>query len=527
MKPVSIAIIAGLVLLGVGTGSYWLGTRRVAQMPTTPAVSAERKILYYRNPMGLPDTSPVPKKDGMGMDYVAVYEGEAPKDDGAISISVAKVQKLGVQSVAATLRSLDKTIQVTGMIAIDESRTYAIAPKFEGWVEKLYVNTVGQGVNKGQALFDVYSPELVSAQREYAIAAQGVATLKDADPEARNSMKQLADASLARLKNWDISQAELTHLSRGKSSRNLTYYAPVSGIVLDKKAVQGMRFMPGETLYQIADLSQVWVLAEVAERDIALVKVGSVARVNIEAYPGKDFAGKISFVYPTLNTATRTVQVRVEIANPKGLLKPAMFANVSLPVGSGAAVLTVPSSAVIDSGKRQVVLVQLAEGRYAPRDVKLGGRSGEYVEILDGLAEGEQVVTSALFLIDAESNLKAALSGFAPKADGASSSAVQPAMSDENAVQKPAQTQAVKAAGIGHQAQGVLDEIYDDGEVGITHEPIKSLGWPGMSMDFKLANASLTTGIKPGSAISFEIVERAPGEWVITRMQVRTQHKEH
>lgn len=531
MKNIKWIALGVLVLLVVAAGGYKLGIQKSQDSGLRTEAAGQRKLLYYRNPMGLADTSPVPKKDSMGMDYVAVYQGDAGQDEeGTVNISVAKVQKLGVTSVAATLRRLDKTLHATGVIAIDERRTYAIAPKFEGWVEKLYVNTSGQSVSKGQALFDVYSPELVSAQREYAIAAQGESALEHADSDARTSMQRLAQASLARLKNWDISEGEIRrmaneHQENGKLRHSLTYYAPVSGVVLEKRAVQGMRFMPGETLYQIADLSSLWVLAEVAEQDIALVKVGGVARVSIEAYPGNEFEGKISFIYPTLNTTTRTVQVRVEIANPGGQLKPAMYANVTLPAGNGVEVLTVPVSAVIDSGKRQVVLVQLAEGRYAPREVKLGSHSEDYVEVMDGLAAGEKVVTSALFLIDAESNLQAALRGFGSASPVAGHAAAPEKL---QAVAKTGSRKTGdKAARVGHQAQGVLDEVYEDGSVGITHEPVKSLGWPGMSMDFELANASLATGIKPGSAVSFEIVERAPGEWVITRLQLRKQHEGH
>jgi len=453
------------------------------------------------------------------MDYVPVYDSEtgdnkqvSATNSGQVSISVEKVQKLGVKSEAAALRMLDKTVRAAGRIEIDERRTYTIAPKFEGWVEKLHVNTTGQLVSKGQPLFDVYSPELVSAQREHVIAEQGVAALKDAGDDAQNSMKQLAEASSARLKNWDIADGQIRQLVNGKARRSLTFYAPVSGIVLEKKAVQGMRFMPGEVLYQIADLSSVWVVAEVAEQDIGSVKVGSVARVNLEAYPGKNFDGKIAFVYPTLSSATRTVQVRVEIANPDGLLKPAMFASMELPVGNSAKVLTVTNSAVIDSGTRQVVLVRLSEGRFEPRSVTLGNRSDDYVEVLSGVAEGEQVVTSANFLIDAESNLKATLSGM----NEASPS--QPPL-----VRGGAETPAAQKS-VGHQGQGVLDSINEDGTVSITHEAIKSLGWPGMTMDFTLANSALTTGIKPGSKISFEIVERKPDEWVITKITAQHQH---
>jgi Cu(I)/Ag(I) efflux system membrane fusion protein len=424
MKSISALIIGTVAIIVVGATGYWLGGQktenRKQQTETVAQNVPSQKILYYRNPMGLPDTSPVPKKDAMGMDYVPVFEGGEGASDGKqtastgsgqVVISVEKVQKLGVKSEAAMLRRLDKTIRAVGQVEINERQTYTIAPKFEGWVERLYVNTVGQSVSKGQALFDVYSPELISAQREYAIAAQGETSLQNASDDARNSMKQLAAASLDRLRNWGIAEDQIKQFAYGKTKRSLTFYAPVTGVVMEKKAVQGMRFMPGEVLYQIADLSSVWVVAEVAEQDIGSVKAGSVVQINLAAYPDKHFKGKVDFIYPILNTATRTVQVRVELANSNGLLKPAMFANVELAVSHGGKVLTVPTSAVIDSGIKQIVLVRLAEGRFEPRTVKLGLRSENYVEVLEGIAESEQVVTSANFLIDAESNLKAALSG--------------------------------------------------------------------------------------------------------------------
>jgi membrane fusion protein, copper/silver efflux system len=419
MKQISGIVFGTLALLCVGAAGYWLGTRTTtATMPATASIpaKAEPKILYYRNPMGLPDTSPVPKKDAMGMDYVPVFEGEENGSDGKqLVFGNEKIQKLGVKSEAAALRILDRTVRAAGKIEIDERRAYTIAPKFEGWVERLYVNTTGQQVGKGQPLFEVYSPELISALREFALARKGESSLKDAGKDAKNGMSQLAAASLARLKNWGIANEQIREFSKDnnqhKDKRSLTFYAPVSGVVVEKKAEQGMRFMPGEVLYQIADLSSVWIQAEVAEQDIALVKVGSVAQVNIAAYPDRHFEGKVGFIYPTLDPATRTVQVRVELANPDGLLKPAMFASVELAAMQSGKVLTVPASAVVDSGTRQIVLVQLAEGHFEPRTVKLGSRSENYVEVLDGIAEGEQVVTSANFLIDAESNLRAALSG--------------------------------------------------------------------------------------------------------------------
>ena len=243
------------------------------------------------------------------------------------------------------------------------------------------------------------------------------------------------------------------------------------------------------------------------------------ARVKLNAYPEKPFAGAINLVYPTLNAATRTVAVRIEIANPEGLLKPAMFANVEIPVAGKGEVLTVPSSAVIDSGTRQIVLVQLAPGRFDPRVVKLGSRGENYVEVLEGVAAGEEVVISANFLIDAESNLKAALSGL----DGHVGST--PASGQK----QPGTSQQQDTTVVGHRVQGTLNAVNADGTASITHGPVETLNWPGMTMDFALANSALMADIEPGTAISFEIVERKPGEWVITKVQAEpvTSHEGH
>lgn len=524
MKNISVITVAVLALLGVAAGGYWLGTRSAAPSADTVVAKSERKLLYYRNPMGLPDTSPVPKKDAMGMDYVPVYEGDEPAGSTVVTIGTDKVQKLGVKSEAAALRALDKTLRAVGRIEIDERRTFVVAPKFEGWVERLYVNTTGQAVGKGQPLFEVYSPELLSARRERELAAQGIAALKDADDEARDGMRRLAESSAARLKNWDIADGRV-------NGNRVTFHAPVSGVVLEKRAVQGMRFMPGEELYRIADLSTVWIVADIAEQDIAGIKAGDAVRVKVDAYPEQRLDGKIAFVYPTLNGATRTVQVRAELANPGGLLKPAMFAQVELPVGGASPVLTVPTSAVIDSGVRQVVLVQLAEGRFEPHTVTLGMRGDDYVEVLEGVSEGERVVTSANFLIDAESNLKAALGGLGGHAGHAAPAAGEPKVAtpvvEERGTSPVAPKQQAKP--VGHQGQGTLEAINPDGTVNITHGPIASLGWPGMTMDFELANSSLAQGIAPGSEVTFELVERSKGEWVITRLQAvkPTGHEGH
>lgn len=510
-----------VVALGAAGGGYWLGTKEMAThgnvasaevsaaAPVGDGAKKERKLLYYRNPMGLPDTSPVPKKDPMGMDYIPVYEGEdsgASEAAGTIKVSTDKVQKLGVRTEAAQLRVLDRVVRAAGRVEPDERRIYAVSPKFEGYVERLHVNITGQPVGRGQPLFEVYSPELVSAQREYAIAAQGIESLKGADETAQAGMKQLAESSLARLKNWDISEAQVKALAQsGQTKRTLTFRSPVSGIVTEKKALQGMRFMPGEALYQIADLSAVWVVADVFEQDIGLVKTGASARVRINAYPDKVFEGRIGYVYPTLNADTRTVPVRVELANPGLLLKPAMFAQLELPASANGSVVTVPLSAVIDSGTRQIALVQLGEGRFEPREIKLGARSDNYVEVIDGIKDGDQVVVAANFLIDAESNLKAAIGGLGQGAQGDS---------------KPAPSETGASAKTGHKAAGKIEELdAKTGTLSIAHGPIDSLKWPAMTMEFKAANDALLKGLKPGSEVAFEFVERGQGEWVITTVK--------
>jgi Cu(I)/Ag(I) efflux system membrane fusion protein len=510
-------VVLAALLLAVGAG-YWLGKGKLgagetatvaasakgATATTAPAAAAPRKLLYYRNPMGLADTSPVPKKDSMGMDYIAVYEGE---DEGAapgeVKISTEKVQKLGVRTEPAATRELARQVRASGRVEIDERRLHNVAPKFEGWVERLHVNATGQPVAKGQPLFEVYSPELVSAQREYVVAAKGVLALKDASAEMQSGMRQLSEASLVRLRNWDISEEQIKALAAGgEAKRTLTFRSPVGGVVLEKKAVAGMRFMPGEMLYQIADISSVWVLADVFERDIGLVKAGQKVKVVINAYPEKSFTGTIAYIYPTLKVETRTVPVRIELANPGGLLKPAMYAGVELAVGARDKVLTVPVSAVIDSGTQQMVLVQKAAGRFEPRAVKLGVRNDDYVEVREGVVDGEAVVVAANFLIDAESNLKAALGGFTAAAGGAPSA------------------EAAASKAVSHQATGTLDAVdAKAGTVTVTHGPVASLKWPGMTMDFTLANSGLIGTLKPGAAVALTFIERKPGEWVIVKLE--------
>jgi len=512
-------MIAGAALIAavaLGAGYWWGRTapamQEGASVPATaeskagaqPDATSGKRVLHYRNPMGLPDTSPTPKKDSMGMDYVPVYEGEEPAAGGSdIRIRPARVQKLGVRVEPVVRGDLARVVRAAGRVEPDERRTYAISPKFEGWVERLHVNATGQPVSRGQPLFDVYSPELVSVQREYAIATRGRDMLKDAPEETRNAMQRLAEASLARMRNWDLPDDQVASLARGgEVRRTVTFRSPVSGVVTERKALQGMRFMPGDSLYQVTDLSAVWVIADVFEQDLALVRTGSTAKLAINAYPERTFTGRVSYVYPTLTAETRTIPVRIELSNPGGTLKPGMYASVELTGAGRRNVLAVPSSAIIDSGVRQIVIVQNAEGRFAAREVKLGMRADDRVEVMEGVKEGEAVVTAANFLIDAESNLRAAVGALS---SGAGVSAAAPG---------------AEATGkVGPRASGRVDAVdAKSGTATISHGPIESLKWPAMTMDFTLTNASQLAGVASGSEIEFEFVERKPGEYVITRV---------
>ena len=388
-----------------------------AQPPV--ASQGERKVLYYKDPMGQPDYSPTPKKDSMGMDYIPVYEGEGD-EEGVIKISPAKIQRLGVRTEPAVARQLTRTVRALGTVQADERKLYTITTKFEGYIEKLHVNATGQPVKRGEPLMEVYSPELVAAQQEYLLALQAMKAVEGAGEDIRTSSRQLADAALQRLRYWDISDDQLRRLRRdGKFARTLTVRSPANGLVLEKTAVEGMRFMPGEPLYQIADLSTVWLTAEVFEQDLSTVHEGQSAKVTLAAYPGIEFTGKVAFIYPTVSRDTRTAKVRIEMANLDGRLKTDMYATVEIAAPLTAdAVVAVPESAVLNSGMRQAVLIDRGEGRFEPREVTLGARADGYYQILNGVQPDEKVVVGANFLIDAESNLRAALNAFTPPEQG-------------------------------------------------------------------------------------------------------------
>ncbi len=378
------------------------------------AAAAERKVLYYRNPMGLPDTSPVPKKDSMGMDYIPVYADQGQDDSSVVTVSPARVQMLGVRTEPAALRTLMRPVRAVGTVQFSERQMTVVSTKFEGWIEKLYVNATGEPVRRGERLMQIYSPILVQTQQEYLDAAKMAASLTGIDAESETAAARLVEGARQRLRSLDFPEAELRRLERERqASRTVGWPAPFSGIVLEKLVFEGMRFMPGEPMYKIAAISPVWVIAQVFEQDLAHVAVGQPATITVKAYPGRSFQGRVAFIYPTVGEETRTGTVRIEIPNPRGELKADMYASVELATHASAAkVVSVADSAVIDNGVHQVVLIERGHGRYEPRIVKVGVKADGYTEVLDGVRVDERVVVSANFLIDAESNLKAALGSF-------------------------------------------------------------------------------------------------------------------
>ena len=373
--------------------------------PPVSKSAGDQKPLYYRNPMGLPDTSPVPKKDSMGMDYLPVFADDAAPDDGkTVKISLDRVQRSGVRSTPAELRRLTAPVHAHGKVMMDESTLRIVTLRADAVIEKLYANTTGQKVKAGAPLFRVFSKEILNAQALYRVAAIGSG--QRTGPEV--------DGALQRLRNLDVPQSHLNLVaSRAKMPMSVEWPSPVTGTIVEKMIIEGERAEPGRPLLKIADLTKMWVVAEIAEQDLGMVKVDAKVMLTFRALPGKTVEGKVAFVYPELMAETRTGRVRVVLDNSDGLFKQDMYAEVVMDAaGGGGKVVTVPVDAVIDSGSQQVVIIDKGEGKFEPRQVTIGTRGDGFVEVKTGVTAGENVVISANFLIDAESNLRAALKAF-------------------------------------------------------------------------------------------------------------------
>ncbi len=339
--------------------------------------------------------------------------GEMEMGPGAVMVSPERQQLIGLKTGTVGYRSIERTIRTVGVVDFDERRLADVNIKIEGWIETLLVNFTGEPVRKGQPLLTIYSPDLVSTQEEYLQALRAKETLsKSRFPDIASGADTLVNASRRRLQYWDISDEEIATLERTRTPhKSVTLYSPIDGVVIEKMAFRGKKVMPGENLFKVADLSTVWVQGEIYEYEVPLVKLGQPAAITLASYPGEVFRGKVTYIYPVLQEKTRTVKVRFEFPNTKDWkLKPQMYASVELKIPLGKR-LVVPDEAVLDSGTKQLIFIDKGQGTFEPRDVKVGARVDGYTEILAGLSAGEKVVTSANFLIDSESQLKAAIGG--------------------------------------------------------------------------------------------------------------------
>jgi Cu(I)/Ag(I) efflux system membrane fusion protein len=374
--------------------------REVSNAAQRSGNNEPRKVRFYRNPMGLPDTSPIPKKDSMGMDYIPVYEGEED-ESGIVKLSAGKVQRSGVRSVPAARQTLSQIIRAPGIVTLDERLITVLSARVDTFAEEVNAVTTGEPVKRNQPLVTLFSTEFAAA------AAQFVSELKT---DARGTT---IGGARKRLENLGVPAQEIAEIARtGKVPQNMVWRAPRDGIVIERNVVTGMKMNSGTTLFRIADASKVWVLADVPERDLAFLRLGADATIRVRHRPNLRFSGQVSLIYPQVNMETRAARVRIELANPDLVLLPNMFVEVEVEAGSEATHLVVPESAVIDSGARKVVIIERGEGRFEPREVKTGVRGNGLVAILDGVAEDDRVVVAANFLIDAESNIKAALQSF-------------------------------------------------------------------------------------------------------------------
>ena len=376
--------------------------------------SAEREILFYRNPMDPTITSPVPRKDDMGMDYVPVYADEAQSaaaDGAVVTINPAVQQNMNVVTERVTRRDISHRIRTVGYLDYDQEKMVSVTTKYPGFIEKTYVNYIGQPVTKGKPLFEIYAPELVQTEQELLSAVRYVQSLAEAPAEAKARAEALLEAARQRLAYWDISDKQVRRLEEtGEVFRTLQVVAPSSGLVMKRMpGLEGMAVRPGMELLHIADLSDLWLTVEIFEDQLPWLDVGSTSTISLTYFPGETFRGRVRYIEPEVSEKTRTIQLTLEVPNRGGRLRVGMYATVVFEPVAAKDAIAVPSEAVLRTGQRNVVIVALGEGRFAPREVRLGPQGKGFVQVLEGLSDGDEIVTSAQFLIDSESNLREAI----------------------------------------------------------------------------------------------------------------------
>ena len=410
----------GMVAWGVGQGWFFESKGAVQAEETAPPKSnskteeKEKKILYWKSPMDPTYISPTPGKEPvMGMDLVPVYEGEeGPQEKGVVEIDPVTIQNIGVKTAVIERRPLSRLIRTVGRIDYDETKVRKITPKIGGWIEKQHVDFTGQVVKKGERLLEIYSPDLVSTQEEYLRALQFREVLKGSSfGEVRTGAEQLVESTRTRLLFWDITPQQIRALEeKGRVTKTMVLHAPFDGVIVKKEALEGGYVKPGQDLYTIADISQVWVYADIYQYEAPWIRPEQEATMTLSYLPGQTYEGKVVYVYPYLKNMTRTLQVRMVFPNSKDFdLKPDMWADVVIHSPITRNGLAVPVEAVLRTGKRNVAFVALGGGKFAPRDLRLGAEADGYFEVLDGLKEKDRIVTSAQFLINSESSLRAAI----------------------------------------------------------------------------------------------------------------------
>ncbi|MFZ1626004.1 MAG: efflux RND transporter periplasmic adaptor subunit [Gammaproteobacteria bacterium] len=413
MKTVVSLIVSGLLLLLVVACTEKPPSQDPASGESAKA-DGDRKVLYWKSTMDPAFIAQSPGKDGMGMDLVPVYAGEASTEaPGTVRIDAATIQNIGVKTALVTKKALTHEIRTVGRVGYDETTVRRISLKVGGWIESQHVNFTGQVVKRGEPLLDIYSPQLVATQEEYLVALRYRGKLKASTlPDEIAGSEELVRSAEARLRYWNITDKQIDKLrERGEISRTMTLYAPFDGIVMERNVPEGGFLQPGQTVYAVADISTVWVYASVYEYEAPWVRVGQRATMTLAYDPTVTYSAKVEYVYPALDKKTRTVEVRLRVPNtPAFELKPDMWANVTLHGDMARDATVVPIQAVIRTGQRDLVIAALGDGRFEARGIQLGAQSGDEFEVRSGLAVGERIVTSAQFLINSESNLQAAIS---------------------------------------------------------------------------------------------------------------------
>lgn len=455
-----------------------------------------RVVKYWYDPM-VPDQrfDKPGKSPFMDMELVPKYADEN-KADSAVSISPQTVQNLGIRLAEVTRETLGSALTAVARVEADERAYYAVQTRVPGFVERLYVRAEGDPVSKGQKIAEVYAPDLLAAQHEY---------LALLDMQGVEGINELRQAARTRLKLLGMGDAEINRIAkRREASARIGIYSPASGIVAELGAREGAQLLAGSTLMQIADLSKVWLIAEIPERHAGRIAIGTPVEVQLQGGSAEPVIGKVSYIYPTLDQIARVVRARIELANPQGLLRPGMYATVEFTPESREA-LTVPSESIIETGRRTVVIVKDTQG-FRPVEVKTGRESGGRTEILSGLSKGDQVVVSGQFLIDSEASLSGVLDRLSGQQNGQ-------AGHDMPAMETPAPA-AIQVTG------KVVSLNPGAGTITLSHDPIPALEWPSMTMGFRVADTEQLQGLKKGDAVEFSLLlDEASDEYVIQEIE--------